>query len=169
MLKEMVFDVVRRNTGGKSGIEYVGGGGGKKSLQHCMYPPKTIYLTGLPHSHCPSIRGSRPLLPIPKKKLGKQNINCQPVVYRLACLLVAGITWYCLVSNPNTQSSPVTSPTLKVLRFIVTWWGWGMGRLLESGVSQNRQLLDRGRLILTLRGTLPGCSRARRLHSKFPP
>lgn len=35
-------------------------------------------------------------------------------------LTAHGYTWYCRVSNPKAQSSPVTSPTLKVFMLIVT-------------------------------------------------
>lgn len=42
-------------------------------------------------------------------------------------------TWYCLVSNPSTQSSPITSPTPRVLRFTVTYDIKDKGRGMCAG------------------------------------
>lgn len=52
---------------------------------------------------------------------GSITIECRAVSYsKLFEPSGHFYTWYCLVSNPSTQSSPVTSPTVEVFRFIVT-------------------------------------------------
>lgn len=83
---------------------------------------------------------SRPFLQINLQERPRKN-RTPPASRLYTASPTTFFTWYCLVSNPSTQSSPVTSPTLKVFMFIVTWRVRQMP--LESDMLQKSQPLNR--------------------------